>query len=81
LAWETFSDRELAERVCTKEQLDALRLWADGYGRRQGSARLGITVDTWRYRLARALDAIDRARVGTEDYAVHYADRGSDAAA
>jgi DNA-binding CsgD family transcriptional regulator len=62
MGWEAYPDRVIAERVCTKEQLDVLILWSEGKGRRNGARALGISEDAWRTRLARALGTIERAK-------------------
>ena len=50
--------RKAAERVCTPEQLQALKLWHDGAGYKRISLILGIGISTARGRIDRALVAI-----------------------
>jgi DNA-binding CsgD family transcriptional regulator len=53
VSWSTLSPemRELAERVCTPKELEALKLKASGYGRRRIAIVIGISETAVRDRL------------------------------
>lgn len=53
---------DIAQQVCTRQELDVLHLAAAGIGRRRGSRMLGITEDAWRWRLMSAHRKIHDAR-------------------
>jgi predicted DNA-binding protein (UPF0251 family) len=61
--------RELAERACTRSELEALKLWDPGrVGYRTVAAQLGISTSTVRDRIQRGLTKIGREaeRVGLD---------------
>lgn len=60
--WQSWDDRELAEQVLTEGQLRVLMLHIEGRGRRAGANMLGISEESYRRRLARALATIERAK-------------------
>jgi len=62
MTWATYPDREIAEKVCEPEEIAVLRLKAAGYGRRSGSLALGISEETWRYRMRKAMMKIQKAK-------------------
>lgn len=62
MSWLTYPDRDIAERVCDPDELRILRLKAAGYGRRSGSLALGISEETWRYRMRKAMLKIEQAK-------------------
>lgn len=43
--------REVAESVCTPQQLDALKLLSHGYGSKRSARILGVSRDAVRYRI------------------------------
>lgn len=56
MSWDTLSPelRELAERVCTSKELEALKLKSAGYGRRRIAIVIGISETAVRDRLRSA---------------------------
>lgn len=50
--------RELAERVCTRAELDALKLWDAGYGYARLGAALGISRSAARDRIKNGMRKI-----------------------
>lgn len=63
MAWKTLPPelRELAERVCTPKQLDALKLWDAGLGYRRIGLALHVSPTTARDLVQRALQKMKRA--------------------
>lgn len=53
---------EVAERVCTARELQALRLYDQGLGFFRIGAMLGIATSTARSRVERAIGKIERER-------------------
>jgi DNA-directed RNA polymerase specialized sigma24 family protein len=52
--------REAMHAVCTPDEIDTLKLYAGGMGYRRIASALGITRDTARNRVDRALNKIRR---------------------
>jgi len=57
VSWATLPPevRELAERVCTRKELEALKLWDAGAGYRRVALMLGISPSSARDRIVRAV--------------------------
>lgn len=62
MSWHSLdpTTRELAERLCTEKELQALKLWENGCGYRRTAHILGISMSSARDRIHRSLDKISR---------------------